>query len=232
MGSYIMRVRNHLHKITLLLQILDDSFPCLITLHPGVPAALFVDGRVVVHNIDLRQVMTLPDFEIIWVMGRRDLNRTGSEFLVYIIICHDRNLSVHKRQKRFLSYDILVSVVVRMYGNGGISKHRLRTGCRNLKELICSHDRILDMPEESVLLLMLNLRIRQGSLTYRTPVDDPGTLIDISLLIEPDKYFLYRLRASFIHSEPFSVPVTGYSQLLKLLLDGPRILFLPLPGPL
>jgi hypothetical protein len=46
------------------------------------------------------------------------------------------------------------------------------------------------MPEMSFLLYMLYLCVRNGCLTYRTPVDDPGTFVDISLFIEIDKYFL------------------------------------------
>ncbi len=43
------------------------------------------------------------------------------------------------------------------------------------------------MPEKSVLILMLNLCIRNRSLAYRTPVDDPGAFVDIAFFIKLDK---------------------------------------------
>jgi hypothetical protein len=39
------------------------------------------------------------------------------------------------------------------------------------------------MPEKSILFFMLNFRIGNGSLTYRTPVDNTGTFINPALLI-------------------------------------------------
>ncbi len=159
MRSYVMGVRNDLHKISLFLQILNDRLPGLVTLHACILAALLIDNGVIGHNIDLRQVVALPYLEVIGIVRRSDLNRTGPEFLIYIIICHDRDLSVHQREYSLLPYDILVSVIVRMYCDRRIAQHGLRTSGRNLKELIRSCDRILDMPEEAVLLLMLNLCI-------------------------------------------------------------------------
>ena len=55
--------------------------------------------------------------------------------------------------------NILISLVIRMYRDRRISKKRLRTRCRDLKETVCSYDRIFDMPEMSFLLFMLYLCI-------------------------------------------------------------------------
>ncbi len=206
-----MGMRNHLYKISLFFQILYNSFSCFITLHPGVLSALFIDGRVVVHNIDLWKIMTFSYFKVIRIVGGSNLNRAGSKFFIYIIICHNRNLSIHQRQKSFLSYDIFISLIIRMNRDRSIAKHGLRPGCRNLKELFCSYDRVLNMPEEPVLFLMFNLRIRQRSLTYRTPVDNPRSSIDIPFLIESYEYFFNGFGTSLVHGKPFSVPVAGYA---------------------
>ena len=193
---------------------MHDRFSCLVALHACIFAAVFIDGSVIVHDIDFRQIMTLAHLKVIGVMGRCDLYSAGSEFFIYIGIRHDRDFFAHQRQDCFLSYDVFVALIIRMYGDGCIAQHGLRTGGCDLQEIIGSHDRILDMPEMSVLFLMLNFRVGKGCLTYRTPVDDPGALIDIAFLIQADKYFFYRFGASLVHGEPFSVPVTGYAQLL------------------
>ena len=88
------------------------------------------------------------------------------------------------------------------------------------------------MPEMSVLFLMLYFRIRKRSFTYRTPVNDPGSFIDIAFLIQADKYFLYCFGTSFIHGKTLSVPVAGYAQFLQLPFDRSCIFFFPLPGSL
>ena len=82
------------------------------------------------------------------------------------------------------------------------------------------------------LLFMLHLSVRQGRLTLRAPVDDPGAFVNIAFPVQADKHFLYGFGAALIHRETFPVPVAGNAQLLQLVLDGSGIFLFPLPGPL
>ena len=183
MSTDRVAVRLHLHKIPLLLEIRHDGFSRLVALHACVLAALFIDGGVVVHDVDLRQVMALAHLEVVRVMRRRDLHRACTELFIYIVIRHDGDLSVYQRQDHIFPNDVLVSLIIRVYRDGSIAQHRLRTCGRDLKETVCPHDGILDMPEVSVLILVLHLGVRQGCLTLRAPVDDAGAFINVSLLI-------------------------------------------------
>ena len=88
------------------------------------------------------------------------------------------------------------------------------------------------MPEEAVLFLILYLRVGNGRLTLRTPVDDLGTLIDPSLFIQIDKDLLHGVGEPLVHGKPGAAPVAGGPQLLELLDDPVLILFFPGPGPL
>ena len=172
MSSYRVCVRNNFYKISLLLQFFYDSFSRLVAVHARVFAAIFIDRGIIVHDVDLRQVVTLAYFEVIRVVSRCDLHSSGTELFVYIIIRNDRNLSSYKRQDHVLAYDILITLIIRMNGDRSISEHCLRTCSRDLEETVCSHDRVFDVPEVPFLLFVLYLCIRQGSLTFRAPVDD------------------------------------------------------------
>ena len=172
MSSYSMHMWNNFYKVSLLIQICHDRFSCLIAIHSCIFSTLFIDRCIIVHDVDLRKVMTLSNLEIVRIMCRSDLNSTCSKLFVYIIISNDRNLTVYKWKDCHLSYDILISLIIRVYGDRGISQQRLRMGRCNFKETVRSGNRIFDMPEMSVLILMLHLGIRQRSLTFRTPVDD------------------------------------------------------------
>ena len=112
------------------------------------------------------------------------------------------------------SDEVFVSVIIRIDCHCRITKQSLRTGGCDLHITTSVSDRIIDVPEMSSLLLMLYLCIRDGRMTYRTPVNDSGTFVDVSFLIETGKYFQNCLRASFIHGETLSVPVTGGTNLL------------------
>ena len=173
MSPHRVCVRNDFYKISLLLQFFYDSLSRLVAVHACVFAAIFIDRGVIVHDVDLRQVMALAYLEVIRVVSRCDLHRSGTELFVYIIIRNDRDFPAYKRQDYILPYNIFIALVIRMNGDRRISEHCLRTCGRNLEKTVCSHDRVFDMPEVSFLLLMLYLCIRQGSLTFRTPVDDP-----------------------------------------------------------
>ena len=157
MSSYCMHVRNNLYKVSLLIQICYDCLSGLVTIHSCVFSTLLIDRSIIIHDVDLRKIMTLSYFEIIRVMCRCDLNSTCSEFFIYIIIRNDWDLTVCKRKDRHLSYDIFVSLIIRVNGDCCISEQCLRTCCCDLKETVCSGDRILDVPEVSVLILMLYL---------------------------------------------------------------------------
>ena len=175
---------NHFYQVSLLFQISYHRFSCFVAVHSGVfSTVLLVDCCIIIHDVNLWKVVTFSNFEVVRVMCRCDLNRTCSELFVYIVIGNDWDFSVCQRQFTHLSYDVFVSFIIRMNCDRSISKQCLRTCRCDLQIVICSNDWILDMPEESVLLLMFNFCIRKRSLTYRTPVDDSGTFVNISFVI-------------------------------------------------
>ncbi len=155
--------------------------------------------------------MTFTNLKIVRIVGGCNLYGTGSEFFIYIVICHNRDLSSHQWKNYILSYDIFVSFILRMYRNSRISQESFRSCSCNLKEIIRSYHRILNVPEESILFLVFNFRVRQRSLTNRTPVNDSGPFINKSFFMKVDKYLRNCLRASLIHGKTFSVPIAGYT---------------------
>ena len=214
MSSYIMNMVYHFYQQSLCIKISYHSFSCLITIHAVIFAARAVDGGIIMHDIDLSQVMTSSYLEIVRVMSRRDLYAAGSELFVYIRVSDHRDFSVCQWKLQSLSDEVFVSVIIRIDCHCRITKQSLRTGGCDLHITTSVSNRIIDVPEMSSLLLMLYLCIRDGRMTYRTPVNDSGTFVDVSFLIETGKYFQNCLRASFIHGETLSVPVTGGTNLL------------------
>ena len=88
------------------------------------------------------------------------------------------------------------------------------------------------MPQMTGLLLILHLRIRNGCTADRTPVHNPGSLVNIAFFVHTDKGFLHRPVAALIHGKAFSFPITGRTQFFQLFDNGAAILALPLPGSL
>ncbi len=126
---------------------------------------------------------------------------------------------------------MFISFIIRVHCHRRVAQHGLRAGGCDLHIPAAVGDGIVDMPEMPRLFFMLHLRVGDGSLTYRTPVNDPGTFINIPFFIQTDKYFLNGLRAAFVHGKTLPVPVAGRTQFLQLIDDRPAVFFFPLPGP-
>ena len=184
MSSNAVVVRNYFYQKSKFFQICYHCLTCFVTVHTSVFSTKLVDGRIVIHNVDLFQIVTASNLKVVRVMGRCDLYTSCSEFFVYIFIGDHRNLSVCERKLQHLADEILVALIFRIYGNSSITQQGFRTCSCNLYETsLFPYDRVINVPEKSVLILMLNLCIRDGSLAYRTPVDDSGTFIDIAFFI-------------------------------------------------
>ena len=122
MGSYIMRVWLDLYQVSLFFQIFHHCLSCFVAIHTCIFAApLLIDGGVVVHHINFRKVVTLSNLKVVRVVSRSNLYSSGSKLFIYIVICHNRNLSVRQWQEALLPYDVFVSLIIRMHCNRCIS---------------------------------------------------------------------------------------------------------------
>ena len=230
MGTDSMGMRNDLDKETKLLKIPNDLLTGVIAVHSRVLSAEIVHGSVIVQNIDLLQLVTLSDLKVVRVMCRRNLYAACSEFHVDIFIGDYRNLTVCERQDQHLADDVLISFIIRIHGDSCIAEHGLRSCGGDLnKSAFLADYRIIDMPEETVLVFVLDLCIGNRCLADRAPVDDLGSLINVALIVEALENFQNRVGTAFIHCEALSVPVSGTAKLLKLADDSCSVLFSPGP---
>ena len=69
-------------EIALCIKICDNLLSCLITVKACIFAAKFVDGTIIIHHIDLRQIMSLTNLKIIRIMGWCNLNSTCTFILI------------------------------------------------------------------------------------------------------------------------------------------------------
>ena len=176
--------------------------------------------------------MAQAHFEVVRIMRRRDLHRARSKLLIHIVIGNHRNLPAYQGQYEHLAHAVLIPRILRIHSHGRIAQERLRTRRGDLHVSAAVFIGVSDMPEESILLLVLHLRIGDRRLTLGTPVDDLGTLIDPSLLIQIDKDLFYRMRKPLVHRKPRTAPIAGSPQFLELFDNPILILFFPGPGPL
>ena len=93
-------------------------------------------------------------------MSRRDLNSTGTKLQVNIAVSNDRDLTVSQRQLQHFADQMPITRIFRIYRNGSIAQHRLRTGSGNSQIGISfTHNRITDIPQIAGIIFMFHLNI-------------------------------------------------------------------------
>ena len=158
--------------------------------------------------------MAFSYLKVVRVVCRCDFYASGSELFVYVSICDNRDFTVGQRKFQHFSYDVGVSLILRVDSYGGISKQSFRTGgCDLYETAFLANYRVVDVPEMACLLLIFNLCIGNRGLAYRTPVDDAASLVDPAFFIQTAEYFLYGFGTALVHGKAFSLPVCGGTDL-------------------
>ena len=140
-------------------QVFYNRLAAFHQVHTGVLACLFVHESVVGHDVNNRQVIPETYFEVVRVVRRGDLNRTGSLVHFSIRVGNNRNLTADNGDDHRLSDDVLVAFVIGMNGNGGIAGNCLGSCGSNLDIAASVLERILEVPEIAVVLLVFNLGV-------------------------------------------------------------------------
>ena len=142
---------------------------------------------VLVHDVDLRQVVAQAGLEVIGIVRRRHLHRAGAELRIRQLVGDDRNLPIHQRQQNFLPVQMLVAFVFLVDRDRGIAQHRLRPGRGHGDELIRANHGIADLEQLALDFFVLDLKIGNRGLASRTPVDDVLAAINQSFFIQADE---------------------------------------------
>ena len=171
------------HQEALFFQLLDDLFARLKAGHSCKLPAVFINAAVIVHHIDDFQIVAQADFKVVRVVCGGDLHHAGPKVLLDIGIRNHRDLTANQREDQHLANDVLIARVVRMHRHGGVAQHRLRSGGGQLQIPTAVLKRIADVPEIAVLLCEFHLRVGNGGLTMRAPVDDPLATVNQALII-------------------------------------------------
>ena len=162
-------------------------------------------------------------------MSRGDFYNAGSLFHIGVFVADDWDFLVQKRQDYVAAVEVLVPFVLGVDSNGGIAEHSLGTGCRELEVFAGLLDLIEQVPEMTLLLLVINLRVRDRGAAMRTPVNHSVAAVDFLVVIKADKNLVDRFGAALVHSEPLAVPVAGRAELFELFGDSSAVLALPFP---
>ena len=165
----------------MLLEPLNDGLAALLAGHAGKLAIALDDHRVLVKNVDLRQVVGLTHGVVVGVVGRGDLNKAGTEVSVDMPILKDGDLTVDDGKLDGLAHEGGLLGVLRGNGDARVAEHGL--GARSGDDdVVLAVDRlgqrVAQVPQVALLVLVLGLVVRDGGGAVGAPVDDALAAVD------------------------------------------------------
>ncbi len=89
-----MLVGLHLDQIPLRLQVRHKGFPAGVTVHALVLPAVFVDGGILVEDVDDGEIVPLAHLKVVGVVGGGDLHHAGAEVHLAVFVPHHRDFPV------------------------------------------------------------------------------------------------------------------------------------------
>ncbi len=215
------------------LQVLQHQRTCLSAIH--VPVALGHGGIGPcgdVKDVDLREVVPLPDPVVVRVVRGSHLHHAGAERRIHEVVRNDRDRPPRERKLHGAPDERCVPFVRRVDGHSGIAQQSFRAGCRDHGEARAVGKGIADGIQLPLLLCVLHLVVTDRRVVLRAPVHNVGAAVDEAVFVQTDEHFADSGRERVVHGEPFAFPVAGGAQRAELADDGSAVLPAPFPDAL
>ena len=230
------------HGQLVLLDTLDQPQRFQVRQNPGarksaVQAAVrgrhrVVERRIRVHDVDQGQRMTLPDFIVVEVVSRGDLDAAAAELRVDIRIADDGNFARSQRQAHPAADQVPVPLIVGVHRDGGVSQQSFRARGRDHEEAAALAQGIAQMPQAARFFFGDHFQIGERRLQHRIPVHQALAAVDQALLIETDEDLRHRPGQAGVHREPIALPIDRSPEPAHLPGDMAAGLLLPSPNTL
>ena len=115
------------NNITLFFKVFNQLLAAVETVHSFILSAKFINDTVRVHNVNTLKIVTVTNFKVIRVVGRRYFHCTRTKFLVNVRIRNNRQFASNDWKSDCFTDKIFVAFVIRVNNNRSITKHCLRT---------------------------------------------------------------------------------------------------------
>ena len=214
-----------------LFHVRHNLFAAFKTVHAFVFACAFIHLRILCEHVDEVKIMAQTDFEVVRVVCGSDLYAAGSFFGIGMLVFNDRNFTVRERKIDSFSDKVLISWIADRHRDRGISEHGFRTGCGNDQKAGTVGQRIFEVIELAVFLLVDDFLIGERRFGNGAPVDHALAAFDISFVVQLYKDLFDGVAEPFVHGETLALPVAGCAEFAELPDDGSAILLAPCPDP-
>ena len=223
-GHHQLVVDDLLHQ-TQRLQIGDDPFARLEPVQTDVGGweqlvligAVLPDDGVAGKDVDQTAVrlfadlqciaVAQPDFVVVEVVCRGDLDAAGAEFGIGVLIGDNGDAAAGQRQFDQFTDHMFIALVLGIDRDCAVTQHGLRACGGDHQMTPAVAQGVAHVPHESVLLLVQHFEIGDGGVQFGIPVDQAFAAVDQSLFVEADKNLFNCVGEPFVHGEAFVLPI-------------------------
>ena len=159
---------------------------------------------MLVEDVDLRKVVGLTHGVIVGIVGRGDLNKAGAKVGVDMPILKDGDLAVDDGELNGLTHKGGLLGILRGDGNACVAEHGL--GARGSDDdVVLAVDRlgqrVAQVPQVALLVLILGLVVRDGGGAVGAPVDDALAAVDQAVVVPVAEDLTHGLGIVLVHGE-------------------------------
>ena len=177
--------------------------------------------------------MGLTHGVIVGVVSRGDLDEARAKVGIDVPILKDGDLAVDDGELDGLTHKGCLLGVLRGDGDARVAEHGL--GARGGDDdVVLAVDRlgqrVAQVPQVALLVLVLGLVVRDGGSAVGAPVDDSLAAIDQTVMVPVAEHLAHGLGVVLVHGEALVVKVDGAAHTLDLLDDDAAVLVGPIPA--
>ena len=191
--------------------------------------------RILVEDVQQRQVVTLADFIVVEVVGRGDLHAAGAELGIAVVVGDDRDKTPDQRQFDELADQRLIALVARVDRNRRVTQQGFRASGGNYQVVLAISgggaigQRVAQVPQVALLVVVFHFKVGDRRVQLGVPVDQALAAVDQAVFMQTHEGFLDRIGQAVIHGEALAAPVDRRAQTADLPADVAAGLFLPFP---
>src|SRR4029077_5669849 len=170
------------------------------------------------QNIDHRQLATLGDIAIEFVVRTREFAKDRPEFALDRVVRDHWTVFARNRPPNFFADKIDISFVFRMNGNAGVGHDCFRTRGRDFEKFSGLIDNLVaDIIQIYALRFIDYFLVRQRGLRGRVPIDHSPAAVNEIFLVKIDKNFGDGASIRFVHRVALTRPIGRATEPLQLL---------------
>ncbi len=202
----------------------EDALLRLILCQPGELTGRVVHPSVRADHSQLGKVVVETDLVVRRVVCRRDLECSRSEVALDALVGDHRNVTLDPRHDDLTADRVPVALVVGMDRDGHVAQDRRRTDRRDRDVPVPVGERVADVRQRVVDVLVRELEVGEGGQVVWAPVPDPVRTVDPALVPEMYEEAHHRPDVGVVHREALAAVVERRADAAELEHDLAAVL--------